>query len=145
MGKISILVKGMVIGGGIALLMAPKTGKKFRKELAGKADHNLNKMMDYRETAMDKADHFKMDMMKNGHHGKMCMMKTRTPWQNGYDGKRTPWQRKKLLWKWSLQTLVIPNLIEKSQCSAFRSRIRLSKNSHCKRLSLRGNPFAFVS
>jgi gas vesicle protein len=81
MGKISILVKGMVIGGGIALLMAPKTGKKFRKELSGKADHNLNKMMDYRETAMDKADHFKVQMMKNSHHGKMCMMK------NGHHAK----------------------------------------------------------
>ncbi|CZR01458.1 Hypothetical protein Tpal_2651 [Trichococcus palustris] len=81
MGKISILVKGMVIGGGIALLMAPKTGKKFRKELAGKADHNLNKMMDYRETAMDKAEHFKMGMMENDYHGKMCMMK------HGHHGK----------------------------------------------------------
>jgi len=79
MGKISILVKGMVIGGGIALLMAPKTGKKLRNELAGKADDTLDKVMDYKETAMDTADQFKGKMMKNVRHskGKRCCGKGR--------------------------------------------------------------------
>lgn len=79
MGKISILVKGMVIGGGLALLMAPKTGKKLRNELAGKADDALDKVMDYSETAMDSADQFKGKMMKKAHHikGKRCCGKFR--------------------------------------------------------------------
>ncbi|HAZ58930.1 MAG TPA: YtxH domain-containing protein, partial [Trichococcus sp.] len=34
MGKFSSFVKGLVIGGGIALLLSPKPGKDIRKDLA---------------------------------------------------------------------------------------------------------------
>jgi len=54
MGKFSSFVKGMVIGGGIALLLSPKTGKDLRKDLAEKADDAMDKVMDYTETAMEK-------------------------------------------------------------------------------------------
>lgn len=54
MGKFSSFVKGLVIGGGIALLLSPKTGKDLRKDLAEKADDAMDKVMDYTETAMEK-------------------------------------------------------------------------------------------
>ena len=47
MGKFSSFVKGLVIGGGIALLLSPKPGKDIRKDLADKADETLDKVMDY--------------------------------------------------------------------------------------------------
>ena len=59
MGKFSSFVKGLVIGGGIALLLSPKPGKDIRKDLAEKADEALDKVMDYtdkaKETVIDTA------------------------------------------------------------------------------------------
>ena len=54
MGKFSSFIKGIVIGGGIALLLSPKTGKDLRRDLADKADEAMDKVMDYTETAKEK-------------------------------------------------------------------------------------------
>ena len=63
MGKFSSFVKGLVIGGGIALLLSSKPGKDIRKDLADKADETLDKVMDYtdkaKETAKDAVDQAK--------------------------------------------------------------------------------------
>ena len=63
MGKFSSFVKGIMIGGGIALLLSPKPGKEIRKDLAEKADETLDKVMDYtdkaKETAKDAVDQAK--------------------------------------------------------------------------------------
>lgn len=53
MGKFSSFVKGLVIGGGIALLLSPKLGKDIRKDLADKADEALDKVMDYADQAKE--------------------------------------------------------------------------------------------
>ena len=55
MGKFSSFVKGLVIGGGIALLLSPKPGKDIRKDLADKADETLDKVMDYADQATETA------------------------------------------------------------------------------------------
>ncbi|CZQ98952.1 YtxH domain-containing protein [Trichococcus ilyis] len=55
MGKFSSFVKGLVIGGGIALLLSPKPGKDIRKDLADKADEALDKVMDYADQATETA------------------------------------------------------------------------------------------
>ena len=52
MGKFSSFVKGLVIGGGIALLLSPKPGKDIRKDLA---DEALDKVMDYADQATETA------------------------------------------------------------------------------------------
>ncbi|PTQ85477.1 YtxH-like protein [Trichococcus patagoniensis] len=67
MGKFSSFVKGLMIGGGIALLLSPKPGKDIRKDLADKADEALDKVMDYtdqvketvKETAQEAVDQAK--------------------------------------------------------------------------------------
>ena len=55
MGKFSSFVKGLVIGGGIALLLSPKPGKDIRKDLADKADETLDKVMDYTDQVTETA------------------------------------------------------------------------------------------
>ena len=55
MGKFTSFVKGLVIGGGIALLLSPKPGKEIRKDLADKADEALDKVMDYADQATETA------------------------------------------------------------------------------------------
>ena len=56
MGKFSSFVKGLVIGGGIALLLSPKPGKEIRKDLADKADETLDKVMDYTDQAQSQGN-----------------------------------------------------------------------------------------
>jgi gas vesicle protein len=59
MGKFSSFVRGLVIGGGLALLLSPKPGKDIRKDLADKADEAMDKVMDFtdkaKETVIDAA------------------------------------------------------------------------------------------
>ncbi len=54
-GMIIGLLTGGAIGAGVALLYAPKTGRRMRAELREKADNLIDEGQDYLSTVQDKA------------------------------------------------------------------------------------------
>lgn len=54
MGAFKSFVKGLVIGGGLALLFAPKPGKDLRKDLMQKADHAADRAKTYGDDLVEK-------------------------------------------------------------------------------------------
>ncbi len=54
-GLIIGLLTGSAIGAGVALLYAPKTGRRMRAELREKADNLIDEGQDYLSTVQDKA------------------------------------------------------------------------------------------
>ena len=54
MGKCKSFVKGLVIGGGLGLLFAPKSGKDLRRDIKRKADDAAEQTMAYGNDLVEK-------------------------------------------------------------------------------------------